>query len=598
MLKVRVEHLEAHLGLRHTSCNHLVDMVDTHPPKGTQGPNPLLDDLEWVPSLNEPVVPTMSLVSAPPAWVRLVSADDTMPMSTSRMAKGPSVGEQDAQSSLTLPLEGNGKDAKKPSRDQSTRSIPSFGRVQVLLAAGWRDVSTCEMKQICDHLIAGEPRFTILARNNAYVIDFSNPDGATQTNMKSGKCRKLRILDAVIATRRISEEDEDADRSGSLSPRPNSSKFRPQQGHSANDSLERPKHSSKECYLEEQRQRDFGPQSKRGGASQHQLSVLDYSPHAKECFQTFAQNEEKLCDKWAVFYHSYSFAALIYEVQAAVGAVLFRFRSQYASLPRILVHEFSEAPDAQSLIARFESKFALDKRDHHPEYRKVAIAVMCSLVSLGPEVSTPLIFLKGYSEHDLSFRRVLENLLKSCYVPQSRIKKLADDVIALSEKHGLDVSQFGGRPCKSGKSGHLLQIFIKRSLVDRLAYAAAPYGIVDKDRHPISEWLNRDVNTNCGQARLVAHPKLFMQANCVRMHIASADPTFHSNRKVFQEQLTGMLDVILGEPLLRMRAATGIYGGTLPAWWTFEDQRGQRSRITSSACAARVESLPVQTPAA
>ena len=72
------------------------------------------------------------------------------------------------------------------------------------------------------------------------------------------------------------------------------------------------------------------------------------SARARKCFAQFEANEARLCGEWAVFYHScaqlwyfaqacqasfeifarYSFAALIYEVHAAVGSVLFRFRSQ------------------------------------------------------------------------------------------------------------------------------------------------------------------------------------------------------------------------------------------------------------------------------
>lgn len=68
---------------------------------------------------------------------------------------------------------------------------------------------------------------------------------------------------------------------------------------------------------------------------------------------------------------------------------------------------------------------------------------------------------------------------------------------------------------------------------------------------PISKWLDSNSSTQVGQAgcrafgveplqaRVLAHPKYFMQestepvslrvaeANCVRMFVASADPTFH-----------------------------------------------------------------------
>jgi len=112
--------------------------------------------------------------------------------------------------------------------------------------------------------------------------------------------------------------------------------------------------------------------------------------------------------------------------------------------------------------------------------------------------------------------------------------------------------------------------------VDKLTYAAQPYGVLDKERHPLAAWLNGDSNTNYGQARIVAHPKYFMQASCVRMHVASADPTFHRSRGKFQEELTQRLGAVLGDPEVRLQAATGIYGGTLPAWWTVDDQRRRK----------------------
>jgi hypothetical protein len=275
----------------------------------------------------------------------------------------------------------------------------------------------------------------------------------------------------------------------------------------------------------------YGPQSQRGNASQHQLSVLDHNPHAKECFAQLAVQEKELCGEWAVFYHSYSFAALIYELHAAVAAVLFRFKSQQATLPRLLVHEFGETPDSASLIEKFNKKFATNERDHHQEYRAVGISAMCSLAALGPEASPPVIFTMGYSQQDLEFRGVLERSLASCFVPQVKIKQLAEDIMKLSENHGLDVSQFGGKACASGKPGHLLQIFVRRNLVDQLVYAAHPYGAVDDERHPISKWLNSNSPTNFGQARLVAHPKFFMNQSCVRMYIVSADPAFHQHRE-------------------------------------------------------------------
>jgi len=428
-------------------------------------------------------------------------------------------------------------------------------RVEILLEAGWKEMSDEETRQVCRYLQRGELQFTLHARGQNYVINFAAAEGATQMNVSTGKKRMVRILDNT-------EEDgseEDKSRPGSAT--------------SAGGAQRTVQRSTSLLSTEIMQQLEFGPQSRRGGATDHPFRVLEGNQHAKDCFRSFGQNETKLCGEWAVFYHSYSFSALIYEVQAAVGSVLFRFRSQYAPLPRLLVKDFEQIPDAPRLVQRFEKEFATNKRDHHPSFRRVAVSAMCSLSSTGPEACTAMVFIAGYSCKDLSFRSVLENLLESCYVPKAKVKELASKIVALSEKHGLDVSQFGGKACESGKAGHLLQIFIRRPLVDRLAYAAMPYGPIDSSRMPLSTYMNSNQSFQVGQARVVAHPKYFMRADSIRMYVASADPTFHANRKEFQKELVGLLSMILGDPDLRQKAASGIYGGVLPSWWSAEDQR-------------------------
>lgn len=66
------------------------------------------------------------------------------------------------------------------------------------------------------------------------------------------------------------------------------------------------------------------------GAQSRRSQRLDYGSnirkhvHGKACFDKMIENEARLCGEWACFYHSYSYAALLFEVQAAVAAVLFR----------------------------------------------------------------------------------------------------------------------------------------------------------------------------------------------------------------------------------------------------------------------------------
>mmetsp|Transcript_83059 Transcript_83059/g.173877 ORF Transcript_83059/g.173877 Transcript_83059/m.173877 type:complete len:455 (+) Transcript_83059:111-1475(+) len=433
-------------------------------------------------------------------------------------------------------------------------SVSSGHRIQIHLQGAWKDCTADDAKLMLEQLSKGVLRFTIRCRGQEYLVDLTAKTSASQTNVSTGKKRMLRLFDPS---------------KGSNVKRPASSNSEAPPSSSAGSGTSK---VSRLSPIEIAQQVGYGPQSLRGGC-RDPISAVAGDAHAKMCFQKLLENERKLCGEWAVFYHSYSFAALIYEVQAAVGSVLFRFRSQYASLPRLLVKDFEATADAASLLGRFNKEFAHTMKDHHHSYRSVAVSCMCSLGSTGPEASPAGNFIKGYSCTDLSFRRVLETLLESCYVPKAKVQDLASQIIALSEKHGLDVSQFGGRACGSGKAGHLLQIFVRRTLVDRLAYAAKPYGYLDEARSPLSTWVNSNTSAEVGQARVVANPKFFMRADCVRLNVASADPTFHKNRKDFQTELVGILSMILGEPSLRRHAATGVYGGTLPSWWSAEDQR-------------------------
>merc|ERR1719373_1286255 len=91
-------------------------------------------------------------------------------------------------------------------------------------------------------------------------------------------------------------------------------------------------------------------------------------------------------------------------------------------------------------------------------------------------------------------------------------------------------------------------------------------GVLDTSRQPLSKHLAKGCQM-LGQARLTVNPSAFMRARSVRLYACSADPTFHKNRPRFQEELFDVLAPILGCPEVRRKAATGIYGGTLPSWW-------------------------------
>merc|ERR1719433_308385 len=177
----------------------------------------------------------------------------------------------------------------------------------------------------------------------------------------------------------------------------------------------------------------------------------------------------------------------------------------------------------------------------------------------------------GYSVGCL--KGVLEKLLGAVGVPKGKVTGLAKSVLALCEEHGLDTTGIpGGKKCKSGRSGHMLQIFLRRELCDKYVYPAFPFGVPDKARDlPLSKYLAEKEPIE-GQVRITLNPDIFLRANLARMFTYSADPTYHENRPSFIKEMVELLEPILGEETLRVKAATGIFGGKPPEWWTPEDQ--------------------------
>lgn len=271
--------------------------------------------------------------------------------------------------------------------------------------------------------------------------------------------------------------------------------------------------------------------------------------------------ERSLAGDWAVFYHSYNSPALVYEVQAAVAKVLFRFNSAYGSLPRLLKKPFESLPDAPAVLKAFPSFGRL--RDGSERFKRVGICCTTSLVSIDDEATPTECFLEGYAASEVGIE-VVEKLLSDCGAGLSGkhcVSKLAQAVMKLAFEYRL--------PQATGASetpGHLLQIFIRRSLVEKWTYASYPYGVPDELRKKFADHL-ASKGPIAGQARMVCNPSAFMRGGSVRLYTGSADEAFHQIRPAFQEKLEQLLNPILGTSEVRERAAKGIYGGKLPAWW-------------------------------
>ncbi len=82
--------------------------------------------------------------------------------------------------------------------------------------------------------------------------------------------------------------------------------------------------------------------------SANQSNQLD--AYGKQCFRRMLDREEELGEDFCVFYHSYSFIALLYEVQACLACCALRLSPGLAPLPRLLKAPFDGKPCLQLLM--------------------------------------------------------------------------------------------------------------------------------------------------------------------------------------------------------------------------------------------------------
>jgi len=168
------------------------------------------------------------------------------------------------------------------------------------------------------------------------------------------------------------------------------------------------------------RQQKLGAQSCRGLLGSPDLGILGGDRHAKRVFDEVLAREKEMSGAWAVFYHSYNTPAIVYEVQAAVARVLFRFSARHGTLPRILMKPFAKIPDAAAAVKTFPT---WSDNDHNQQWKSVGISCTTSCVSTDSEpLATPTqAFLRGYQgAPDINVQGKLENLLQDCGWPRQR----------------------------------------------------------------------------------------------------------------------------------------------------------------------------------
>ena len=279
----------------------------------------------------------------------------------------------------------------------------------------------------------------------------------------------------------------------------------------------------------------LGPQSHRGGATPLPAHIAG-NAHAKESFDAMIKRETDLSGVWVTFYHSYSDAAMLYEVNAAVAVHVLKLKHA-SPLPRVDCEPFLKVTKSCAEMQKMVN--ASPERDHDARFKAVGFCVATNLFS-DPEAPPVGCWAGGYSIGN-PFRDYLLNFLKHLLPKKTptECEALAKSIIALGSKYKLGMAAYG-TAATTGTPGHYIQLMVHKSFVDTVAYASLPYGITDGPRVPLStSMLTKGLTT--GQARIYAKPQFMTNPKNVRIFHYSAEKYFQEKRKDFQKELIALL---------------------------------------------------------
>ena len=272
------------------------------------------------------------------------------------------------------------------------------------------------------------------------------------------------------------------------------------------------------------------------------------------CFEQMLRREQELLEDFVVFYHSYSIPQLLFEVQSVIASILFGIDEDFPPIPRLLFKPFRDIPNVEAFISLGRIGDTLN------EFRQCGICVTTSIFAFSAEACPLILFSQGYSGgSDISFRSILTNLLMLLNIPSRKAIKIADEISVLGTNHGLLSRNYMGqrmkRLMKSAEEekrafycGHLLQIFVNRHDVDKVAYESFPLGACTC-RGPISTFLTKtSYSVLTGQARLCVNPEMMLDPNKMRVFCYSGDKNYSKNRSSFRKEVRTILLNCLMDP--------------------------------------------------
>ncbi|KAH3765424.1 E3 ubiquitin-protein ligase DTX3L [Pelomyxa schiedti] len=287
------------------------------------------------------------------------------------------------------------------------------------------------------------------------------------------------------------------------------------------------------------------------------------------CFSSMLEREQQYFSDYFVFYHSYSLASLLYELNSEIAAVLYGLPTDFPPLPRLLQAAFDEKPTMGLLMKDFKSMVG---NDHDPRFRALVISVSNGLFASASEMQPLSCFMQGYSCGDVQWLTLLTDLLKACGFSGHELEDVIQRAVDIGAKYNLPTSHYksasyvGFSPTGSEDHppGNMLQIFIHKDAVNSVSYPCQPYGHPIHHIGSVQSYLRRTTN---GQARVFCHPALFVDRKqalifhyCANQDLCCTDSSIPYTRGALKRELRNLLRPVLGTPEGRRAAFQRIQG--------------------------------------
>ena len=231
--------------------------------------------------------------------------------------------------------------------------------------------------------------------------------------------------------------------------------------------------------------------------------------------QQMLARERSLSTEFVVFYHSYSYSSLLYEMHAAISALLGLWTPRTRTdvpppIPRLRRAPFLEIPSIEALRRALHPL----EGDHAPVFRSAGLAASCSLFN-GPRTEVqPLLHLQyGYSiMRDSDFELAVETLLNDCKIPADA---MMGTLMQIAHKHKLPSWRDNPR---IPRYGWMLQVCLRKDVAAEFSYAAEPYGWPEEEDDSIY-----DISYRQSQARLYLPPSLALDPTRCRLFAHSCN---------------------------------------------------------------------------